>query len=215
MKFIITLCLLISLKVSANAVQLQGGVFQSDSINSAAKYSVSYEIYQRSGLAFEYGASFMQTSDGSQDLIQTTLPFIVLKHYYKLPRLPFLLTFGAGFGLNHIPEAFGTNYLGTFYNIGLVYQLSRQHYVFSKYQLEYGKTLNNGNSFSFDGNTFSIGVGMYLIKPKNKQLKKENYEAPNSVEPGRRQRPRKDRRAGQSTYKKAQNIMNDLSWPTY
>ena len=119
MKFIITLCLLVSLKVSAmSAVQLQGGVFQSDSINSAAKYSVSYEIYQRSGLAFEFGASFMQTSDGSQDLVQTTLPYTVLKHYYKLPRLPFLLIFGAGFGLNHIPDAYGTNYLGTFIILG-------------------------------------------------------------------------------------------------
>lgn len=220
MRYLLILFILITTHTfAASNLQLQLGVFQSDYFKSVAKYTISYEIMQRSGLAFEIGTTMMQSAKATQDLTQTTLPFAGFKYYFRLPRLPFRLFFGAGFGLNHIPEVYGTNYIGTNISSGMSYHISPYNFIYAKYQMDYGKTLNNGNAISFDGNTISIGIAMSLSKNKGQKAQRKRQDSrlnkqDNEIDPSRRQRSKRDRKRP-SAYKKTQELMNDLSWPTY
>lgn len=119
---------------------------------------------------------------------------------------------GAGFGLQHVDSSLGGSYVRTQLLAGVRYKITRQAYITASTALNYGKTRKNGSYQSFDGNTFSLGVGILFPKMRKRQPLPPGLMKPKGNIP-QRKGARKVRRP--SAYEQTQKLMSELSWPTY
>jgi hypothetical protein len=225
MKFWLCLHLIIfsCTSIASSQIDLFAGAFKSDTFNSAAQYSIQYEKRTRSDLGIHIGLQAMQSSIGNSDMTQLTLPYAGIKQYFKLNQLPFKLYAGGGFSVNHIPSEYGSNYIGTHLNGGLLYIAGNGAHIIFDYKQLYGKTRNDGNPYSFNGAAASIGIGMHLKTKKQKKSKAadNNSTIHRSQQPIRSRRPSPNGTRGpkskqqKEAIRQAQKAMDGMSWPTY
>ena len=125
------------------------------------------------------------------------------------------LFFGAGFGLQHIPSSMGNHYVSTHLMAGIKYKFTGASYLIGSYTLDYGKNTVDETTHSFDGQTISLGLGFTFPK-KRMKAKALPKELQNKNQPRKNKQGRPRRQASKpSTYQQTQQLMNELSWPTY
>ncbi len=213
MRLIFTLIILTLSCFGKTALKLSAGSTNLSAISRSADYAISIERYYAHGLGFELGTSFLQSTYNSANATFISFPFAAIKQSYKLNRLPFKLTFGAGFSLNHVPSSLGTHYVSTFLSGGLTYLMTRRSFLSLDYKAVYGKTNTNGSSVNFDGDTISLSVGFHLDRKKKRMKVVTPTGGQRSMPPRKKRRMRANPK--QSTYQQTQQLINDLSWPTY
>lgn len=197
---------------SAPIIYLSTGTTTTDAFNRGTTYGLSIAQNWRTGLGFDIGTRFMQTTNNQHDIIAITCPYAILTQVFKLNRLPFLLSLGAGFSLNHIPSDMGSRYVGTHLSAGLVYLMSPNTRLKAEYMLNYGERQHPPKSF--DGQHILIGVG-FKIKAKEKKWAPPQRTPPQK-QINQKKRPNQRRQSSPvSPYQQTQKLMNELSWPTY
>ena len=153
------------LAFSSSSLILSGGSYRSPHWNSAAQYQIQYEFHSNRSFSFNIGAGFMQSAHGMKDMTQTAFPRLGIKKYFKLNKMPFKVYIGAGFNVNQVPSEFGSQYVGTHLQGGILYTMNRSSFLVTEYQYNYGKTLNNGAPYSFEGSVISLGIG-FNMRPR-------------------------------------------------
>ena len=206
---------------ASSQIDIFAGPFKSDTFASAAQYSFQYEKQTRSDLGIHIGLQAMQSSIGDSDMTQLTFPYAGIKQYVKLNYLPFKLYVGGGFSVNHVSSKYGSNYIGTHLNGGLLYVVGNGAHVIFDYKQLYGKTLNDGNSYSFNGAAATIGIGIHIKKQKKTTAPNTNSTIQRSKQPIRTRRPSPNGPRGpksnqqKEAIRQAQKAMDGMSWPTY
>lgn len=210
---------------ASSSVNINVGAFQSDTFKSAAQYSIDYERISASGLGLYIGASAMQSSVGNSDMTQTTFPHAGARQYFKLNRLPFMIYLGGGFSINKVPSDYGSQYIGSHLQSGLLYIIGNGAHLNFNYKQLYGKTLNDGNGYSFDGSVVSVGIGLNLtkrtMKKKRKQSQKvgngsqQKQQRPMAPNGGRRRGPRSGQAQDPASLQQAQKILSEMNWTTF
>ena len=97
------------------------------------------------------------------------------------------------------------------FGFGFRYNMNRSLYILGRYEVHYGNTTVSNATYSFDGSTYTLGVGFRRPTQKRKQIRRNVPTQQNN----RRRSQNNQRRKAQSTYQKTQQLMNELSWPTY
>jgi hypothetical protein len=199
--------------MATRIVHLTGGSNQTKGMDNAAQYGIELQHISKSGLGFYIGSYARQSAINNTDVTITSLPSVGLLQYININKMPLKLFFGGGFDVNNIPSSMGSRYIGTQLRGGILYYMSAHHVFTVSYTQHYGKTKNNGAPAVFDGNTIQLGIGFMLPKPKQLQRRKPN---PKKAPLTRRKRPHaKQPPQMPSNYKQTQNLMKELSWPTY
>ena len=214
MKILAILFIATVLTFGKTSLSFTAGSSKLDALSRSALYSIEWEQLWGQGLGYEVGTAFMQSTFNNSDITIISFPYAGFKQTFKLNRLPFSVHLGAGFSLNHVPSTLGTHYVGTYLNMGLDYLMARRSFVRLEYQSNYGKSNINGSKTNFDGTTILLGVGFNLDKkkPRKKYIPPKGVQQ-RSMTPRKKQRQRT--KPNRSTYQQSQQLMNELSWPTY
>jgi hypothetical protein len=215
MKRILIICLLPFFTQAAPSFELMAGSNKVKSFDQGSQYAINYVYLNKDRLGFELGTEFTSFKNASNLFTSITLPYAGIIQEFKMNRIPFILGISAGFGLIHItPGDYGNHYLSTYLKLKIKYHLSKQVDFIASYKANYGKTILDNQTTSFDSGTVSLGLGYKLNRPKPKKRPIMQPKPP-FKQAIKNQRKQQQRQGQSSTYQQAQKLMNDLSWPTY
>ena len=135
-----------------------------------------------------------------------------LKIIYPIKRTPFHFFADGGVGISFLHKDLGNSHIIPKFGLGMGYNLSRSAYIAARYEINYGESIVSNKKYSFDGSVYTLGIGFKMPKQRRRVTPKSTItprkNSQRRVKNNRRQK-------AQSTYQKTQQLMNELSWPTY
>ncbi|MEK9727057.1 MAG: hypothetical protein VW397_02995 [Candidatus Margulisiibacteriota bacterium] len=213
MKYLIMLLSLPLIVYSKSAIEITAGSLNINEFDRGSSYGLQYTNQNKNQLGYDIGLKLSTFSTDTNRYTQLTIPNVGIRQTFKFNKLPFSGYIGAGFGLALMtPTSYGQGYIETYLKLGMNYRLSKQSRLIAEYRANYGETQISNKRTAFDGSQISIGIGYLFLQPKQKP--KYNPEQYNVNRPNQPQRQRQVRRSN-SSYQQTQQLMNDLSWPTY
>ena len=208
---IILMISLISFACHATSIGITGGTVSIEQFEKGTEYQMYLHHPLGNQNDLQIGINMAQANRNGNSITQITLPNIGIVKSFSIKETPFKALLGAGFGWAHLsPHNHGEQFLNTFFKVGLTYRLSPFTELIGEYNAGFGNTLVNNNKTIFDSQSIRIGCQIRLLKSRQ-----EKKVATPPLQKQSRPPQTNQQRSNPSTYQKTQQLMNNLSWPTY
>jgi hypothetical protein len=161
-------------------------------------YQLSIEKNMPSGLGFEVGTFFSQSTVDNNTSVMTGLPFALVHHDFHVKKIPIRFRIAGGFSFNHVTLFRTKHFISRHIKLGISHSFNPQTAIAAQYMFHFGKTEDT----SFNGQSVAVGLKFNVSPKKNRPA------IPIS-------KPAKPRKIPESNYQQTQRLINELSWPTY